>query len=146
MSARFSAGSVRTRVAVGVIAGLAVVLALLCVVVNAIFVAQSERNLDALLAGRVQLARQLSRAGVGPQQIVNRVSADGVSARLELKNGSVFTAGAPGAVGARSVSARLNAGRVDGATLTASVDVSQVDAAQQRLRRVLILGSLIALP
>ncbi len=145
MRGGFSAGSVRTRVAVGVIVGLAVVLALLCVTVNAIFVAQSERNLDALLAGRVQLARQLSRAGVGPQQIVNRVSADGVSARLELANGSVFTSGAPGAVEARSVSAELNAGRVDGATLTVSVDAGQVRAAQQRLRRVLILGSLIAL-
>ncbi len=145
MTGGFTAGSVRTRVAVGVIAGLAVVLTMLCVIVNAIFVAQSERNLDALLAGRVQLARQLSRAGVGPQQIVNRVSADGVSARLEQKNGSVFSAGAPGAVDARSVSAGLNAGRVDGATLTVSVDVSQVRAAQQRLRRVLILGSLIAL-
>ena len=61
----------------GVIAVLAVVL-LLVGGGNAVFVAQSERNLDALLNGRAQLARQLARAGVGPQQIVNRVSADGV--------------------------------------------------------------------
>ena len=42
-----------------------------------LFVAQSNRNLDALLSGRAQLARQLARSGVGPQQIVNRVDADG---------------------------------------------------------------------
>src|SRR5689334_2696197 len=115
------AGSVRTRVALGVIAGLAVVLALLCVAVNAIFVAQSERNLDALLAGRVQLGRQLARAGVGPQQIVNRVSTNNVSAELELTNGMLYTAGSTSG-DVRSASATLNGGvRVDGAQLTVSV-------------------------
>ncbi|GAA3640268.1 HAMP domain-containing sensor histidine kinase [Microlunatus ginsengisoli] len=146
---RLAAASVRTRVALGVIAGLAVVLALLCVAVNAIFVAQSERNLDALLAGRLQLGRQLARTGVGPQQIVNRVSTTSVSAQLVLANGSVFTAGPAGGE-VRSASATLNTGpngqgRVDGSRLTVSVDIGLVRGAQQRLGRVLVLGSLVAL-
>ncbi len=146
---RLAAASVRTRVALGVIAGLAVVLALLCVAVNAIFVAQSERNLDALLAGRLQLGRQLARTGVGPQQIVNRVSTTSVSAQLVLANGSVFTAGPAGGE-VRSAGATLNTGpngqgRVDGSRLTVSVDTGLVRGAQQRLRRVLVLGSLVAL-
>jgi signal transduction histidine kinase len=132
-------------VAVGVIAGLAVVLALLSVAVYAIFVTQSERNLDALLDGRLQLGRQLARTGVGPQQIVNRVSTNNVSAQLVLANGMVFDAGsATGDV--RTSSAALSAtGRVDGARLTVSVDIGLVRGAQQRLRRTLLLGSLIAL-
>ena len=60
------------------------------VAVNAVFVAQSNRSLDALLDSRVQLARQLARAGVGPQQIVNRTETDGVRAYLVLRNGTEF--------------------------------------------------------
>jgi signal transduction histidine kinase len=68
-----------------------------------------------------------------------------VSAQLVLANGMVFDAGsATGDV--RTSSAALSAtGRVDGARLTVSVDIGLVRGAQQRLRRTLLLGSLIAL-
>ena len=59
--------SLRLRVTAAVIIVLFAVLILLGLAVNATFVVQSNRNLDALLAGRVQLARQLARSGVGPQ-------------------------------------------------------------------------------
>ena len=70
---RLNTVSLRLRVIAAVMAVLAVILILLSLAVNAIFVAQSNRNLNTLLAGQAQLARQLARSGAGPQQIVNRV-------------------------------------------------------------------------
>ena len=90
---RTGPGSLRTRVTLAVIAVLAVVLMALGIAVQAVFVSQSERSLESTLASRVQLGRQLARAGVGPQQIVNRVSTDGVTATLETRNGMVFGTG-----------------------------------------------------
>jgi two-component system, OmpR family, sensor kinase len=49
--------SLRLRVIAAVMAVLAVILILLSIAVNAIFVAQSNRSLDTLLAGQAQLAR-----------------------------------------------------------------------------------------
>ena len=72
--------SIRVRVIAAVMAVLAVVLVALSFSVSAVFVAQSNRNLDTLLSGRAQLGRQLARAGARPQQIVNRVGVDGVLA------------------------------------------------------------------
>ena len=77
------------------IAVLALVLVMLGIAVQAVFVGQSERSLESTLASRVQLGRQLARAGVGPQQIVNRVSTEGVTATLETRNGTVFGTGSP---------------------------------------------------
>jgi signal transduction histidine kinase len=129
-----------------VIAVLAVVLLVLSLTVSATFDAQSDRNLDALLTGRAQLARQLARAGVGPQQIVNRVGADGVLASLELRNGTVFGTPPPAGAGVRTTSTELNApGRVDRARLTLAVDTSLVAGARQTLRRILLVGGLLAL-
>ena len=68
--------SLRVRVIAAVMAVLAVVLLALSFSVQSVFVAQSNRNLDALLSGRAQLGRQLARSGVRPQQIVNRVGVD----------------------------------------------------------------------
>ena len=63
--AQLNTVSLRLRVTAAVIIVLAVMLLLLGVVVNAIFLVQSNRSLDALLDSRVQLARQLARAGMG---------------------------------------------------------------------------------
>jgi two-component system, OmpR family, sensor kinase len=82
---RLSTVSLRLRVTAAVMIVLAVMLIMLSIAVNAIFIAQSNRNLDALLAGQAQLARQLARSGAGPQQIVNRVQAGGVQAHLVLR-------------------------------------------------------------
>ena len=143
---RTGPGSLRTRVTLAVIAVLAVVLVTLGIAIQAVFVSQSERSLESTLASRVQLGRQLARAGVGPQQIVNRVSTEGVTATLETRNGMQYgTVVTPGPL-ARTVTTTLNGtGRVAGATLTVAVDTTLVDQARIRLRRVLVVASLAAL-
>jgi len=143
---RLNTVSLRLRVIAAVMAVLALILILLSIAVSAIFIAQSNRSLDALLAGQAQLARQLARAGVGPQQIVNRMQAGGVQAHLVLRNGTEF--GTPIATGAtvKTTTLTLNAPtRVDGAQLTLAVDTSIVSGARRTLRRVLLITGLIAL-
>ena len=95
--------SIRVRVIAAVMAVLAVVLVALSFSVSAVFVAQSNRNLDTLLSGRAQLGRQLARAGARPQQIVNRVGVDGVLASLELRDGTVLGSTVPAGAGVTSV-------------------------------------------
>ena len=143
---RLNTVSLRLRVIAAVMAVLVAILILLSIAVNAIFIAQSNRSLDTLLAGQAQLARQLARAGAGPQQIVNRVQAGGVEAYLVLKNGTEF--GTPITTGptVKTTTITLNAPtRVDGAQLTLAVDTSLVSGARRTLRRVLLITSLIAL-
>jgi two-component system, OmpR family, sensor kinase len=143
---RLNTVSLRLRVIAAVMAVLAAILILLSIAVNAIFIAQSNRSLDTLLAGQAQLARQLARAGAGPQQIVNRVQAGGVQAYLVLKNGTEF--GTPITTGptVKTTTITLNAPtRVDGAQLTLAVDTSLVSEARRTLRRVLLITGLIAL-
>ncbi len=143
---RLNTVSLRLRVIAAVMAVLAAILILLSIAVNAIFIAQSNRSLDSLLAGQAQLARQLARAGAGPQQIVNRMQAGGVQAHLVLKNGIEF--GTPITIGptVKTITITLNAPtRVDGAQLTLAVDTSLVSGARRTLRRVLLITSLIAL-
>ncbi len=143
---RLNTVSLRLRVIAAVMAVLAAILILLSIAVNAIFIAQSNRSLDTLLAGQAQLARQLARAGAGPQQIVNRVQAGGVQAYLVLKNGTEF--GTPITTGptVKTTTITLNAPtRVDGAQLTLAVDTSLVSGARRTLRRVLLITGLIAL-
>ncbi len=138
--------SLRRRVTAAVIAVLALVLILLGVSVNAAFIAQSNRSLDALLTGRVQLARQLGRTGAGPQQLVNRVEADGVRAHLRLRNGTEFGTSVPPGAQVRSSTVVLNqVGRLNGAELTLSVDTSLAAGARTTLRRVLLITGLAAL-
>jgi len=59
--------SLRLRIIAAVMAVLAVILILLSIAVNAIFTAQSNRNLNALLNGQAQVARQLASSGAGPK-------------------------------------------------------------------------------
>jgi two-component system, OmpR family, sensor kinase len=143
---RLNTVSLRLRVTAAVMIVLAVMLILLSIAINAIFVAESNRNLDALLAGQAQLARQLARSGAGSQQIVNRVQASGVQAHLVLRNGAEF--GTPIASGAttKTTTITLNAPtRVDGASLTLAVGSTLVSGARRTLRRVLVITSVIAL-
>ncbi len=138
--------SIRLRVTAGVILVLAAVLILLGISVDAVFVRQSNRGLDALLAGRVQLARQLARAGTGPQQIVLRVGAGGVIAHLRLRNGAEFGGPIPVGDQVRVTTTSLTpAGRLSDAELTLAVDGSQVLGAQTTLRRILVVSGLLAL-
>jgi two-component system, OmpR family, sensor kinase len=144
---RLNTVSLRLRVIAAVMAVLAVILILLSIAVSAIFIAQSNRNLDALLAGQAQLARQLARSGAGPQQIVNRVQAGGVEAYLVLKNGNEFGIPTTSGASVKTTTVTLNAPtpRVDGAQLTLSVDTSLVSDARRTLRRVLLITDVIAL-
>jgi two-component system OmpR family sensor kinase len=144
---RLNTVSLRLRVIAAVMAVLAVILILLSIAVSAIFIAQSNRNLNALLTGQAQLARQLARSGVGPQQIVNRVQAGGVQAYLILRNGTEFgtpiTAG--GSVKTTTITLNAPTPRVDGAQLTLAIDTSLVSDARRTLRRVLLITDVIAL-
>lgn len=141
-----SSVSIRVRVIAAVMAVLAVVLLGLSVSVQSVFVAQSNRNLDALLSGRAQLARQLARSGVRPQQIVNRVGVDGVVATLELRDGTVLGSTAGAGTGVKTVTTTLpGSGRANGAQLTLSVNTSLVSGARDALRRILLVSGLAAL-
>ncbi|MCE3275229.1 MAG: two-component system histidine kinase [Propionibacteriaceae bacterium] len=138
--------SLRLRVTAAVMIVLAVMSILLSIAVNAIFIAQSNRNLNALLAGQAQLARQLARSGAGPQQIVNRVQAGGVEAHLVLRNGTEFGPPITSGAAIKTITMTLNAPtRVDGATLTLAVDAALVSEARRTLRRVLMITGVIAL-
>jgi two-component system, OmpR family, sensor kinase len=144
---RLNTVSLRLRVIAAVMAVLAVILILLSIAVSAIFIAQSNRNLDALLTGQEQLARQLARSGAGPQQIVNRVQAGGVQAYLVLRNGTEFGTPITSSASIKTTTITLNAPtpRVDGAQLTLAIDTSLVSNARRTLRRVLVITDVIAL-
>jgi two-component system, OmpR family, sensor kinase len=144
---RLNTVSLRLRVIAAVMAVLAVILILLSIAVSAIFIAQSNRNLDALLTGQEQLARQLARSGAGPQQIVNRVQAGGVQAYLVLRNGTEFGTPTTSSASIKTTTITLNAPtpRVDGAQLTLAIDTSLVSNARRTLRRVLMITDVIAL-
>ena len=138
--------SLRLRVTAAVMIVLAVMLVLLGIAVNAIFIAQSNRNLDALLTGQAQLARQLARSGAGPQQIVNRVQAGGVQAYLVLRNGTEFGTPITSGTAIKTTTITLNAPtRVDGASLALAVDAALVSEARRTLRQVLMITGVIAL-
>jgi two-component system OmpR family sensor kinase len=144
---RLNTVSLRLRVIAAVMAVLAVILILLSIAISAIFIAQSNRNLDALLTGQEQLARQLARSGAGPQQIVNRVQAGGVQAYLVLRNGTEFGTPITSSASIKTTTITLNAPtpRVDGAQLTLAIDTSLLSNARRTLRRVLMITDVIAL-
>lgn len=144
---RLNTVSLRLRVIAAVMAVLAVILILLSIAISAIFIAQSNRNLDALLTGQEQLARQLARSGAGPQQIVNRVQSGGVQAYLVLRNGTEFGTPITNSASIKTTTITLNAPtpRVDGAQLTLAIDTSLVSNARRTLRRVLMITDVIAL-
>jgi two-component system, OmpR family, sensor kinase len=144
---RLNTVSLRLRLIAAVMVVLAVILILLSIAVSAIFLAQSNRNLDALLTGQEQLARQLARSGAGPQQIVNRMQAGGVQAYLVLRNGTEFGTPITSGTSVKTTTITLNAPtpRVDGAQLTLAIDTSLVSDARRTLRRVLLITDVIAL-
>ncbi len=138
--------SLRVRLTIMTIVVLGIVLLAVGIVVDTVYARQSEQNLDTLLTGRVQLARQLARSGVGPQLLVNRVEADGVRAYLVLRNGNAYGTAVPAGDQIKITQATLAAnGRLAGAQLTLAVDTALVDGAHRTLRRILIVTGLVAL-
>lgn len=139
-------GSLRLRLSAAVIVVLGLVLVLLGIAVDAAFSRQADANLDALLTGRAQLARQLARSGLGPQQVVNRVQTDGVQAQLVLRTGETLGSVAPPSRRLQSRTVALGGSpRLNGSELTLTVDTSLVDGARSSLRRVLLVTGLVAL-
>lgn len=139
--------SLRRRVTITALLVLLIVLPITGLAVKAIFDAQAERNLNTLLNGRAQLAQQLARQNVAPNNLVRRIDADGIRVTLTLRNGQAF--GAPSVdanKGTRQVKTTLIAGqRTRGATLLLSADTSLLEGASRTLQRVLFIAGAAAL-
>jgi signal transduction histidine kinase len=142
-------GSLRRRVTLLVIGVLAVVVLGMVLVVDTVFAAETNRDLNAVLVDHERLAVLLARQQVGPQVLMNRVDSDSVRARLVLANGRVLGS-LPDLVSsqttARQATIRLTSrGALNGARLTLVAETSAIQQAQVQLRRVLLLVGLAAL-
>ncbi|MFJ9779224.1 ATP-binding protein [Amycolatopsis sp. NPDC101161] len=139
--------SLRRRVTVTVLVVLAVVLVAVGLVVDTVFRAQAERDVNAVLTARVQLAQQLAKQNVSPQNLLRRVETRGVQGSLTLPDGSFLgAAGPPPDTRIRQVRATLSGpARIDGAKLTLTADESLISAAEQSLRWVLLATGVAAL-
>ncbi|MET9002917.1 HAMP domain-containing sensor histidine kinase [Amycolatopsis sp. NPDC004169] len=139
--------SLRRRVTVTVLVVLAVVLVAVGFVVDAVFRAQAERDVNAVLTTRVQLAQQLAKQNVSPRTLVRRIETRGVVGSLTLPDGSVFgSPPLPAGARIRQVRATLSGPpRINGAKLTLTADESLIAAAERSLRWVLVATGLAAL-
>ncbi|HEY7594096.1 MAG TPA: HAMP domain-containing sensor histidine kinase [Actinophytocola sp.] len=139
--------SLRRRVTLTALGVLGVVLLAAGLTVTAVFDAQAEKNLNALLAGRVQLAKQLARQNVAPEALVRRVDAPGLRVSLRLPSGELIGAQPVRPGGSlRQARARLSGPeRIDGARLVVSADTQLLAGAQRTLQRVLVLAGVAAL-
>ncbi|MEV6825153.1 HAMP domain-containing sensor histidine kinase [Amycolatopsis sp. NPDC051102] len=139
--------SLRRRVTVTVLVVLAVVLVAVGLVVDAVFRAQAERDVNTVLTTRVQLAQQLAKQNVSPQTLVRRVETRGVTGSLSLPGGALFgTPTPPADARIRLVRATLSGPpRINGAKLTLTADESLIAAAERSLRWVLLATGLAAL-
>ncbi len=138
--------SLRRRVTLTALGVLGVILVAAGLTVNAVFNAQAERGLNALLAGRVQLAKQLARQNVAPDTLVRRVDAPGLLVTLRLPSGEVIGAQPAKSGSLRQARAWLTGPeRIDGARLIISADTQLLSGAQRTLQRVLVIAGLAAL-
>ncbi|MEV4142750.1 HAMP domain-containing sensor histidine kinase [Amycolatopsis sp. NPDC049691] len=139
--------SLRRRVTVTVLVVLAVVLVAVGLVVDAVFRAQAERDVNAVLTARVQLAQQLAKQNVAPPNLLRRVETRGVQGSLTLPDGTVLGGpGLPADARIRQVRATLaGPARINGAKLTLTADDSLIAAAEQSLRWVLLATGVGAL-
>jgi two-component system, OmpR family, sensor kinase len=138
--------SLRRRVTLTALGVLGVVLLAAGLTVQAVFAAQAERSLNALLAGRVQLARQLAKQGVAPDALVRRVDAPGLRVSLRLADGQQL--GAKPAKGGelRQAKTQLTGPEpIDGARLVVGADTKLLSGAQRNLTRVLLVAGIAAL-
>jgi two-component system, OmpR family, sensor kinase len=138
--------SLRRRVTLTALGVLGVVLVAAGLTVNAVFNAQAERGLNALLAGRVQLAKQLAKQDVAPDALVRRIDAPGLRVSLKLASGEQVGAPAKASGSLRQARARLSGpGEVDGARLVISADTQLLSGARNTLQRVLVIAGIAAL-
>ncbi|UOZ05014.1 sensor histidine kinase KdpD [Amycolatopsis sp. WQ 127309] len=139
--------SLRRRVTVTVLVVLAVVLIAVGFVVDTVFRAQAEKDVNGLLTARVQLAQQLAKQNAAPQNLLRRMETRGVQASLALPDGTFLgAADLPPADRIRQVRATLSGPpRINGAKLTLTADETLVAATEQSLRWVLLGTGLAAL-
>lgn len=139
--------SLRRRVTVTVLVVLAVVLVAVGLVVDAVFRAQAERDVNTVLTTRVQLAQQLAKQNVAPLTLLRRIETRGVAGSLTLPDGSFFGAAPlPADARIRLVRATLSGPpRINGAKLTLTADESLIAAAERSLRSVLLATGVAAL-
>lgn len=126
--------SLRRRVTVSAIAVLGVVLVGLVLVVDAMFAAQSERDVDTALLEKSRNAHALVKQRVRGAELVDRLENRGVQAQLVMPDGAVF-----GHVPDDEVTNKVTRDLPDGSTITLYAESSVMTVAQTRLRRLLLL-------
>ncbi|MGH3673214.1 MAG: HAMP domain-containing protein, partial [Pseudonocardiaceae bacterium] len=141
--------SLRRRVTVTALAVVGIVLVGLVLVVHALFGVVVNRGVNAVLADRVQLARQLARQNVRPAVLIERVDARSVRARLVLDDGETYGSLSSSRLADPRVTLRQvqlrSAGRLNGAVLTLAAESALLSGAQSRLLWVLVFTGLGAL-
>lgn len=143
---RLRTTSLRRRVTLSVLIVLAAVLFGVVLTVNGLFPVYARRDINDLLTTRIAQAQVLAREDLAPMELVRRMDAQGVRARVVLPNGQRFGVLAPTDIGpSMTRTATLNGtGSLAGAQLTLAADTSAVTSAQQRLRKILLLTALVA--
>ncbi|MEU4446570.1 HAMP domain-containing sensor histidine kinase [Actinosynnema sp. NPDC050801] len=126
--------SLRRRVTLSAIGVLAVVLLGVVLSVDALFAAQSKRDVDTALLEKARVAQQLVKQRVRGADLVDRLEGRGVRVRLVMPDGTVV-GNAPDEEVANEVSRQL----VDGSRITVYAESSVITAAQARLRRLLLV-------
>jgi signal transduction histidine kinase len=142
-------GSLRRRVTLLVVIVLAVVVLGMVLVVDAVFAAETNRDLNAVLVDHEKVAVLLAKQQVTPQMLMNRVDSDSVRARLVLAGGRVLGSlpvRVPAQTSTRQATITLKSrGPLNRARLTLVAETSAIVQAQAQLRRVLLLVGLAAL-
>lgn len=141
-------GSLRRRVIVLVLLLLAIVLLGMVLVVNAVFAAETNRDLKAVLVDHERLAVGLSQRGTAPVALMTRVDSDNVRGELVLADGRSYGSlrgSVPASLPQQRATITLKAGIYNQARLTLVAVTSAIEQAQEQLRRVLLLVGLGAL-
>ncbi len=132
--------SLRRRVTLTAAAVSATALVVAALLVQGLFTVVVHRGENAVLADRVQLARQLAQEGVTAPELMTRIDNRSVRARLELADGRVYdnpdARRDPEASPIRRVTLKAP-GELDRARLTMQVDTPLLIRAQSRLGLVL---------
>ncbi|MFI6170748.1 sensor histidine kinase [Nocardia sp. NPDC051052] len=141
--------SLRRRVTFTTAAVLAVVLILVSLVVHGLFAVAVNRSQNAVLTDRVQLAQQLSKQGTSARDLLTRIDARSVRARLVLADGRTF--GSLNTVREDESAVKTKhvllsgQGELDHAKLTLQLDTKLLAGAQSKLAWVLIGATAAAL-
>ncbi|WP_269321630.1 sensor histidine kinase [Saccharothrix sp. NRRL B-16314] len=126
--------SLRRRVTLSAIGVLGVVLIGVVLSVDALFEAQSKRDVDTALVKKSRVAQQLVEQRVRGMDLVHRLEGRGVEVLLVMPDGTVFGK-APNEEVANEVSKEL----IDGSRITVYAEAAVITAAQARLRRLLLV-------